>query len=416
MESIPRKQRDQKGGLRLRSGWFLIQFYKTILVDGVPIRKRVSKKLVKETKGVYEFEHRRGGGVEPSGALKLKMQEFMKKVNTGEGLEEDRQREHGPSPITDFWDAVYLPYIKENLRHSTVKSYEKLWELRLKNHFAEGRYAFPNYRTSYGTAYLTELKKKLGKRSLDHVRSLMSGIFTHAINLGNYGIESNPIHNLKILGKVRQPEDTEFYSLEEAEDIVSALVDRVDAQLMFSLGFFLGLRPSEIRGLKWSDVDEDFLHLRRGVVMGKVGELKTKDSARSVPLIQPVRGLIGLWRQKSGNPSDGFIFSNGEKNPIDLYKFAEKVIVKKLEEKQKELRAKALEHEAQKLRWKSFHAARRGAATVLTHLTESPRAAAQLLGHRSMAVTMAHYDKQDRAALLAGMKLLEAEVVKRSAG
>src|SRR5262249_11639542 len=160
-------------------------------------------------------------------------------------------------------------------------------------------------------------------------------------------IESNPWHEVKVLAKVRRPEDTEHYSLEEAENIVSALVDRADAQLMFALGFFLGLRPSEIRGLKWEDADENFLHLRRAVVMGKEGELKTEDSARSVPLIQPVRGLLTLWRQKSGNPVDGFVFRGPRKSKaIDLYKFAERVIVPALETKGEELRQKGLNAEA----------------------------------------------------------------------
>jgi integrase len=395
-----RALRSQRGGIRLRSGYFLIQYYKTVIENGVAARKRVSEKLHKKDERHYSASCK---------AVRDLQADFMRKINTTSGVE-------GTSSevlITDFWDRVYLPYVKENLRHSTIKSYQKLWELRLKNHFTEGRFTFANYRTHHGTRLLTELAKKLGQRSIAHVRSLASGIFTHAINLGNYGIESNPWHEVKVLAKVRRPEGTEHYSLEEAENIVSALVDRVDAQLMFSLGFFLGLRPSEIRGLKWEDLDENFLHLRRGVVMGKVGDLKTDDSARSVPLIQPVRGFLTLWRQKSGNPIDGYVFSNRKKNPIDLYKFAEQVIVPALEKKQRELREKGQEAEAQKLRWKSFHAARRGAATVLTHLTESPRAAAQLLGHRSMAVTMAHYDKQDRAALLAGMKLLESAVAKR---
>ena len=43
MESIPRKLREQKGGLRLRSGWFLIEYYKTVVENGVLVRKRVSK-------------------------------------------------------------------------------------------------------------------------------------------------------------------------------------------------------------------------------------------------------------------------------------------------------------------------------------------------------------------------------------
>ena len=63
----------------------------------------------------------------------------MKKVNTGEGSEEEHESADKPVLIADFWDTVYFPHIKENLRHSTVKSYEKIWEKWLKAHFTEGR-------------------------------------------------------------------------------------------------------------------------------------------------------------------------------------------------------------------------------------------------------------------------------------
>jgi integrase len=55
---------------------------------------------------------------------------------------------------------------------------------------------------------------------------------------------------------VKPLKGTAHYTLEEAENIISALVDHVDAQLVMALSFFLGLRPGEIAGLKWEDFDE----------------------------------------------------------------------------------------------------------------------------------------------------------------
>ena len=331
----------------------------------------------------------------------------MKKVNQGAGESKEQIL------ITDFWDTVYRPYVEKNLRHSTFRSYVRLYENQLKPHFLRGRFTFPSYEPKHGSRLLTELAKMHGQRSLQHVRSLASGIFRHAINLGDYGIKVSPWHEVKILGKVRRPGNTEHYSLEEAEDLISALVDHVDAQLMLSLGFFLGLRPSEIRGLMWRDVEEDFIHLRRGVVLTRVDELKAEASVRSLPLIQPVRGLLTLWRRMSGNPIDGFVFTNRNGKPIDLQKFAYRVILPTLEEKRRELRAMGLEAEAERLRWKSFYAARRGGSAEITNRTRDPLAAAQLLGHKTIAVTMEHYIKHDRSVLLAGMKLLEAAAMKR---
>src|SRR5439155_21724762 len=42
----------------------------------------------------------------------------------------------------------------------------------------------------------------------NHIRSLASGIFTHAINTGR--LESNPWRDVRILGKVAQPKPTDL--------------------------------------------------------------------------------------------------------------------------------------------------------------------------------------------------------------
>lgn len=115
-----------------------------------------------------------------------------------------------------------------------------------------------------------------------------------------------------VLGKTLEHGETKSYTLEEMEDVISALVDRVDAQLVMALSFFLGLRKGEIRGLQWSDIDGDYIHVRRAFSRGVVGTPKTKKSLRSLPIIQPVRGLLTLWRAKTG---DGvWVFTNTEGN------------------------------------------------------------------------------------------------------
>ena len=130
----------------------------------------------------------------------------------------------------------------------------------------------------------------------------------HAINLGI--LEHNPWHEVKVLAKVKESAPTQHYTLEEAEDCISALVDNPDGQLIFALAFFLGLRPGEIAGLKWSDVDVDWLHIRRAFVAGVIGETPP-ESVASLPLIQPARGMFVLWRARSLSSLPSGCFSDG---------------------------------------------------------------------------------------------------------
>src|ERR1019366_3284143 len=84
-------------------------------------------------------------------------------------------------------------------------------------------------------------------------------------------IKVNPWHDVEMPDDAVDSAATLHYTVEEAENIVSALVDRVDCQLVIALACFLGLRPGEIEGLRWEDFDAVSVNIRRSVVRGKVG-------------------------------------------------------------------------------------------------------------------------------------------------
>src|SRR5262249_9008925 len=62
---------------------------------------------------------------------------------------------------------------------------------------------------------------------------------------------------------------------------------------------FTGLRSSELRGLRWSDVDllKRRLHVRRRADrFNKIGKLKSKSAYRAIPLTPDVEGALREWR------------------------------------------------------------------------------------------------------------------------
>ncbi|MGB7072904.1 MAG: site-specific integrase, partial [Candidatus Sulfotelmatobacter sp.] len=229
------------------------------------------------------------------------------------------------------------------------------------------------------------------------IRSLASGIFTHAVNVG--AIESNPWHDVKVLGKTKEPGETKHYTLEEIENIITALVNHVECQLIMALAFFLGLRKGEVQGLKWEDFDKDSVHIRRAVARGVVGTPKTKKSIRTLPLIAPVRIPLMLWRKKSGSPVDGWVFphkTNGKS--IEIRTLIRCVIVPTLIK--------------QKIEWKGIQAGRRGTGTILRKLTGNSTAGRDVLGHEDESTTKEHYEGALPEEALQAMKLLEAAATK----
>jgi hypothetical protein len=59
------------------------------------------------------------------------------------------------------------------------------------------------------------------------------------------------------------------------------------------------------------------------------------------------------------------------------------------------------------LRWKGYHAGRRGLGTELRILTGNSNAGRDVLGHGSTQVTEQHYEDRMPAEALKGMRLLE---------
>src|SRR5207248_7833149 len=123
------------------------------------------------------------------------------------------------------------------------------------NHF--GTLTLQAYTPDLARRFLSSLKTKYGKNSLRHIRALASAMFSDAVERG---LRNDNPWRVKLPNDCKESPATEHYTMEEAENLISVLVDHVDAQLVIALSCFLGLGPAEISGLQWGDVDPDWIH------------------------------------------------------------------------------------------------------------------------------------------------------------
>src|SRR5690349_23867657 len=74
----------------------------------------------------------------------------------------------------------------------------------------------------------------------------------------------------------------------------------------------LGLRISEVMALKWSDFDFDSLTLRvqRGIVHGRVDDVKTEYSNDDLPLDADYRTMMLAWRAQCPDTPEHWVFPN----------------------------------------------------------------------------------------------------------
>jgi integrase len=382
--------RHQRGYIYEASGAFHVRYYVTEIVEGKPEKKQRSHRLCAKDRST-------GHGSPSAMAVRSLCEDFMRTIN-----EREQTPEHVAQDllVVDFWERVYLPYCEKEwkgtgMRASTVGGYKQIWKHHLKHHF--GTLTLQGYTADHARKFLSSLKTKQGKNTLKHIRALASAMFSEAIERGLRN--DNPWH-VKLPKDCKESKATEHYTMEEAENLISALVDHVDAQLVLALSCFLGLGPAEIAGLQWGDVDPDWIHIRRNRPShGKVGPPKTAERMAPVPIIDQVRVPLELWRENCGDASDvAWVIA-------DLPNMLNRVILPHVKGEKECVRCGKTPNPST-VEWKGMYAGRRGAITAIVEATNGNYAVAQAIArHKSMTTTLNVYKKQiTRQGLLAGMK------------
>jgi len=309
-------------------------------------------------------------------------------------LNEGRTDARGTLTLALFVTEFYEPYARESFKPSTVNGYTKLWRDALCPRVGEIR--LRDFKTVDAANMLTALAAKgWGRRSLQHAKSLLSGIFTYAKNLGVLdGI--NPVQGTLIPRKASAPGETHATTPEEALEILDLLgrakelkpYQRIQAQVAIGLAFFAGLRPGEVRGARWEDYNSKTLTVKQSVWRKHTTDPKTASAAKPVPVIEPLRELLAELRTLEGDPQTGPILRGMLKGePLNLDMLAREVI------KPAVLNPENYAENAKRLTWHGYYAFRRGIATLTSSVSRDPMAAKGLLRHSSVNTTLAHYIK-----------------------
>src|SRR5439155_20437271 len=99
---------------------------------------------------------------------------------------------------------------------------------------------------------------------------------------------------------------------EEIRNIIAHLDGRWRPLLLAAI--FTGLRASELRGLRWADIDlkRNELHVRqRADYYRKMGPLKSEAGERTVPLAPMLVNTLREWKLICPKGKLGLVFPNG---------------------------------------------------------------------------------------------------------
>src|SRR6202046_423118 len=105
-------------------------------------------------------------------------------------------------------------------------------------------------------------------------------------------------------------------TLDEIRAIVGAATGRWRPLLLTAI--FTGLRASELRGLRWADIDLERreLHVRqRADRYSAIGKPKSESGERTVPLTPNVVNMLREWKLACPKSDLGLVFPTGAGNP-----------------------------------------------------------------------------------------------------
>jgi len=150
--------------------------------------------------------------------------------------------------------------------------------------------------------WLNGLEKRRGgqlsKKTRQHVKAQLHTLFESIMRWGGLDLQRNPISLLRVKGRPLPTRQQTIVSVEQYHQILTIVPPNVG--MMVQLAMYLGLRASEILGLRWEDIDLDkgTLTINRSVVGMHADATKTEASNDDLPLHDSLVAALRAWREE----------------------------------------------------------------------------------------------------------------------
>jgi integrase len=204
------------------------------------------------------------------------------------------QLKHEPVTV----NAVVQRYLEEKLpkRFSTRAAYQ----YNLNNHVIPrwGKVAITDLKPYPVELWLKSLQ--LAPKTKVHIRGLLRLIIENAMLWEYLPIIRNPMELVNIQGATKRTEEPTNLTVEQFHSLL-AQIDREPYRSMVLTAMCIGPRFSELIALQWQDIDWGNLRvlIRRSAVRNRVDDVKTRYSAKPLPIDPDLAEILLAWRRQS---------------------------------------------------------------------------------------------------------------------
>ncbi len=207
-----------------------------------------------------------------------------------------------PGELNITFGALLDRYTKEEMpeRHSTSLAYRSYIETHIRPKWAH----LPLTKlVARGASFTVEMWLKsldLAPKTKGNIRNVMAVVFNCAMRWGIIEQGINPLALVRVRGISRRQTEPRILAANEIRSLISALaLEPYHTMVVTALS--TGLRCSELFALKWLDIDWERLTVlvRRAIVDGVVGDVKTKYSQSGLPLDAVLAEILFTWKRAS---------------------------------------------------------------------------------------------------------------------
>jgi integrase len=149
------------------------------------------------------------------------------------------------------------------------------------------------------------------KKTKQHMKAFVHRLLEMAIKWGYLTMQRNPIQLVEIKGKAKRVRMMNLITREQWIKLIEDPELSAHVRVMIFIAMLLGLRASEILGLRWEDIDftKDDLNIRRSPVGKVVDDTKTPESEQELSMHDDLRLVLEAWREEQ-KPINGWLFGN----------------------------------------------------------------------------------------------------------
>ena len=159
--------------------------------------------------------------------------------------------------------------------------------------------------------------RPVSRKTKFHMKWFVHRLFECAIKWGHLSMQRNPILLVEVKGRSKRVRLHNLITSKQWRRLIEDKEMASHVRTMIFIAMLLGLRASEILGLRWEDIDFDrlVLNIRRSHVGKHVDDTKTEESEQELPIHEDLAGILEAWREEQTidevhTPVNGWLFGN----------------------------------------------------------------------------------------------------------